>query len=81
MKRLMTDEERAFYRAIGAQIKAARVALGLRQKQVAHALGVTRGHVCNIEVGIYRISLWQLQTLKGIGIMVVPPDQPERICP
>jgi len=73
MKRLMTADEKEFYVFIGGQIKAQRRAFNLTQKVIAGHLGVSRGHVACMEAGIYRISLWQLEQIKEVGIVVKLP--------
>ena len=47
----MTDEN------YGQQIKKLRIDLGMTQNQVAEALNVTPGYICNVENGRTAMSL------------------------
>ena len=50
----------------GATIKARRVALGLRQEQVAESTGLSQGHISAIESGRRRPSLPALTVLAKV---------------
>ncbi|MFE2909980.1 helix-turn-helix domain-containing protein, partial [Streptomyces olivaceus] len=39
---------------LGAELKAARVRLGIEQQDIAEATGTTRGAIANIETGALR---------------------------
>lgn len=53
--------EEKFNQALGAGLARKRVALGIRQKQLAHALGVSRSQISNMEAGRSGLTAWQVQ--------------------
>ena len=46
-----TRRERALYRKLGAEIRAAREASGMSQERLARKVGLSRTSICNIEGG------------------------------
>ncbi len=48
------------YVAFGDAIRNARTALGLRQEDLAHKVGITRASIANIETGRQRVLLGDL---------------------
>jgi transcriptional regulator with XRE-family HTH domain len=67
------------YKEIGALIKARRKKLGLRQKNLAGDLGISRGSLANIETGRQNMLVHQLynfaKALQLNPIDLLPPSQ------
>ena len=61
-----TDEERALYVAIGAQIRKARLKRGLTQIVLGERSGNTQGWIAHLETGRIRPSLWNLATIADV---------------
>jgi transcriptional regulator with XRE-family HTH domain len=53
-------EKNEFYMLLGANLRAKREALGLRQAEVAESVGISRTSLTNIECGRQRILVDQL---------------------
>lgn len=58
----MLDRDQ-FYAVLGAKLRAKREALGLRQSEVAEAVGISRTSLTNIECGRQRILVDQLAVI------------------
>lgn len=57
------------YRAIGAQLAAARKQRGVRQADLAAAVGLTRASITNIEAGAQRIQVHTLiAAAQAVGV-------------
>lgn len=57
------------YRALGAHLAAARKARGVRQADLATAVGLTRASVANIENGVQRVQIHTLvAAAQALGI-------------
>ncbi|MCF2445399.1 helix-turn-helix domain-containing protein [Dyadobacter sp. CY345] len=60
----MTDQEQQFlYQRVGENIKNARSKANLTQEQLAHAIGLSRASVVNIEKGRQNPSIHQLYSI------------------
>jgi len=55
--------ERAFNRQLAINIRAAREAAGLRQCELADAIGCYRSVMCRIEQGTHRVGINRLRWL------------------
>lgn len=63
MRQALSQDEKAYFKALGARITAKRNELGLTQAQVAEALGVAQQTYACYEVGNRRIQVSLLQAL------------------
>jgi transcriptional regulator with XRE-family HTH domain len=55
--------------ALGARVRALRLRLGLTQEQLGHRVGMSHGHVSEIETGrtnITMATLWRLADALGV---------------
>lgn len=72
------ESEQAFYQATGALIRAARIARGLTQSELAGSVGLTRTSVVNIEKGRQKILLHTLRdfasALGSVPGDLLPPE-------
>ena len=72
------NSEHAFYEATGARIRAARVARGLTQTELAASVGLTRTSVVNIEKGRQKMLVHTLHdfaaALGSVVADLLPPD-------
>jgi len=59
----MTDDRQAMRKAIGAELKRQRIALGFGQAATAHRAGITNVHLCRIESGASGLSVATLLAL------------------
>lgn len=66
-------ERDQFYIELGERLRAARVALGLTQAEVAEAAGISRTSLTNIECGRQRILVDQLALMCG-KLRALPSD-------
>lgn len=65
----MTQDEKAFCRALGARIAAQRKEQGITQQQLADLLGISQQHVASYEVGRRKVAVTMLPTLaKVLGV-------------
>lgn len=68
----MYRTERDYYRVIGQRLRAARLAKGLSQRQVASQLGLAHVAIHYWETAKHRPSLWELRQVErvlGMGIV------------
>lgn len=70
--RLMLDKNE-FYTLLGANLRARREALGLRQAEVAESVGISRTSLTNIECGRQRILVDQFAVI--CAKLAVPPAE------
>jgi len=61
------------YKQIGAVIKGRRKTMGLRQKELAGTLGISRGSLANIEIGRQSVLVHQLYEFAA-ALKVAPTD-------
>lgn len=72
-------DKESFYKHIGAAIRGARDALGMTQSELAHAVGLSRTSLTNIELGRQRILVDQLADLANELHVAVASLLPEQI--
>jgi transcriptional regulator with XRE-family HTH domain len=68
---VMTQDEKQFFRALGARVAELRKEQGITQQQLAELLGVSQQSVAAYEVGRLRIAVSMLPRLaKNLGVSV-----------
>ena len=83
----MSFDERILYQHVGSRIRAARIAAGLTQRQLADYVGIERTSITNIEAGeqkpplhvLYRLcialSVELLKLLPTVGELLTVTDE------
>ncbi len=61
----MTQEEKAFFVALGGRIAALRKEAGLTQTQLGEAIGISQQHMASFEAGRRRVPVSALSVLAG----------------
>ncbi len=68
---LMTQDEKAFFKALGARIAELRKSADMTQQQLADLLGLSQQHVASYEVGRRRVAVSMLPLLaKALGTSI-----------
>jgi len=67
----MTQDEKAFFKALGARIAELRKSADMTQQQLADLLGLSQQHVASYEVGRRRVAVSMLPLLaKALGTSI-----------
>jgi transcriptional regulator with XRE-family HTH domain len=67
----MTQDEQAFFKAMGGRLAALRKSADMTQQQLADLIGISQQHVASYEVGRRRVAVSMLPLLaKALGTSI-----------